>query len=115
MKNTRTSHSLPSYLIISNIYLCFSSSPSPISAKLRKLHKKSLLTLTLVHANSTALRFVCLTQYFSYDGISYSKLEEIETALCMKKIEREEEKGVILSSNIYPGIPTAYIVYSMTT
>ena len=39
-------------------------------------------------------------------GISYSKLEEIETALCLKKIETEEEMAVILPSNIYPGVPT---------
>ena len=39
-------------------------------------------------------------------GISYSKLEEIETALCLKKIESEEEMAVILPSNIYPGVPT---------
>ena len=38
-------------------------------------------------------------------GFSYSKLEETETALCMKKIKREEEMDVILPSNIYPGIP----------
>ena len=39
-------------------------------------------------------------------GISYSKLEEIETALCLKKIESEEEMAVILPSNVYPGVPT---------
>ena len=61
VKNTRTSHSLPSYLIISSIYLCSPSSPLQIIAKLSKVHKKNLLTLTLVHANSTALQFVCLT------------------------------------------------------
>jgi len=39
-------------------------------------------------------------------GVSYSKLEEIETALCFKKIQSEEEMAVILPSNIYPGVPT---------
>ena len=39
-------------------------------------------------------------------GVSYSKLEEIETAFCLKKIESEEEMAVILPSNIYPGVPT---------
>ncbi|XP_078353848.1 uncharacterized protein LOC144638526 [Oculina patagonica] len=39
-------------------------------------------------------------------GVSYSKLEEIETALCMKKIESDEQMGVMLPSNIYPGVPT---------
>lgn len=39
-------------------------------------------------------------------GISYSKLEEIETALCLKKIESEEEMAVNLPSNVYPGVPT---------
>ena len=39
-------------------------------------------------------------------GISYSKLEEIETALRLKKIESEEEMAVILPSNVYPGVPT---------
>ena len=38
--------------------------------------------------------------------VSYSKLEEIETAFCLKKIESEEEMAVILPSNIYPGVPT---------
>ena len=37
---------------------------------------------------------------------SYSKLEEIETALCLKKIESEEEMAVILPSNVYPGVLT---------
>ena len=60
-KNIRTSRSVPSYLIISSIYHCSPSSPLQISAKLGKLHKKILLTLTLGHANSTALQFVCLT------------------------------------------------------
>ena len=39
-------------------------------------------------------------------GVSYSNLEEIETAFFLKKIEREEELVVILPSNIYPGVPT---------
>ena len=39
-------------------------------------------------------------------GISYSKLEEIERALCLKRIESEEEMADILTSNIYPGVPT---------
>ena len=39
-------------------------------------------------------------------GVSYSKLKEKETVLCLKKIEREEEVGVILPLNIYPGFPT---------
>lgn len=34
------------------------------------------------------------------------KLEEIETALCLKEIESEEEMAVILPSNVYPGVPT---------
>lgn len=38
-------------------------------------------------------------------GVSYSKLDEIETALCLKKMESEEEMAVILPSNIYPGVP----------
>ena len=39
-------------------------------------------------------------------GISYSKLAEIETALCLRKTESEEEMAVILPANVYTGVPT---------
>ena len=39
-------------------------------------------------------------------GISYSKLEEIETALCLQKIENVNEMGVALPLNVYPRVPT---------
>ena len=39
-------------------------------------------------------------------GISYSQMEELDTALCLQKLEEEDEKGISLPSNINPGIPT---------
>ena len=39
-------------------------------------------------------------------GISYSQLEEIDTALCLQKLARTPEDRVPLSSNIYPGTNT---------
>ena len=39
-------------------------------------------------------------------GISYSQMEELDTALCLQKLEEEEEKGISLPANINPGIPT---------
>lgn len=39
-------------------------------------------------------------------GVSYSKLEEIETELCLQKLQSGDEMGLILPSNIYPGVPT---------
>ena len=39
-------------------------------------------------------------------GISYSQLEEIETALCLQKLEKEDDLGVVTLSNIHPSIPT---------
>ena len=39
-------------------------------------------------------------------GISYSKLEEIERALCLQKIENVNETGVALPLNVYPRAPT---------
>ena len=55
-KNIQTSQSLPSYLIISSKLCIFVLRQvlHKISAKLRKIHKKNLLTL--VPANSKALR-----------------------------------------------------------
>ena len=38
--------------------------------------------------------------------ISYSKLEEIERALCLQKIENVNETGVALPLNVYPRVPT---------
>ena len=42
-------------------------------------------------------------------GVSYSKLEEIETALCLQKIENENEGGVVLPSNVYSCVPTSLV------
>lgn len=39
-------------------------------------------------------------------GISYSQMEELDTELCLKKLDEEEEKGVALPTNIVPGMPT---------
>ena len=39
-------------------------------------------------------------------GISYSKLEEIETALCLQEIENVNEMGVAPPLNVYPRVPT---------
>lgn len=33
-------------------------------------------------------------------------MEELDTALCLQKLEEEEEKGISLPANINPGIPT---------
>ena len=38
-------------------------------------------------------------------GISYSKLEEIDTALCLQKLALEDENGVALPTGVYAGIP----------
>ena len=38
--------------------------------------------------------------------ISYSKLEEIETASCLQKIENVNEMGVALPLYVYPRVPT---------
>ena len=42
-------------------------------------------------------------------AISYSKLELIETALCSKMIESEEEMALSLPSNVYPGVATTLL------
>lgn len=39
-------------------------------------------------------------------GISYSKLMEIDTALCLQKLATEEEDGVALPTNVFQSIPT---------
>ena len=39
-------------------------------------------------------------------GISYSQLEEVDTALCLQKLAMTPEDGVPLPSNIYPGTNT---------
>ena len=69
MRNTQTFQSVPSYLIISSIYLCSPSSLSQISAKLRKLHKKNWLTFSSCKLHSTAILFVRLLT-FSYESFS---------------------------------------------
>ena len=38
-------------------------------------------------------------------GISYSQLAEMETGLCLQKLEDEAEKGFLLPGNIHQGIP----------
>lgn len=40
-------------------------------------------------------------------SISYSKLEELDTALCLKKQAQEADKGVTLPSTSHPCVPTA--------
>lgn len=40
-------------------------------------------------------------------SISYSKLEEIDTALCLQKLKVEGDKGVILPTSSHPCIPTS--------
>lgn len=39
-------------------------------------------------------------------GISYSKFEEIDTALCLQKIESEEDGKLVLPSEIFVGVPS---------
>ncbi len=39
-------------------------------------------------------------------GVSYTKLEEVEAALCLQKIENESKAGVVLPSTIHLRIPT---------
>jgi len=39
-------------------------------------------------------------------GISYTKLEELETALCLEKLWMEEHSGTALPSGIFPHVPT---------
>ena len=39
-------------------------------------------------------------------GISYSQPEEIDTALCLQKLANGDESGVVIPSNMRPGIPT---------
>ena len=57
--------SLPSCLIISRIHFCSPSSPSEISAKLRKLYKKNLLTLVLsVEISFSSLTIFATNPYF---------------------------------------------------
>ena len=55
VKNTPTSHSLPSFLISSSSIFVLRQ---VLHKSAQNLGKKNLLTLTLVHANSTALIFV---------------------------------------------------------
>ena len=63
MKITQCKHlSLPSYLIISRIHLCSSSSPSEINAKLRKLLKENVLIL--VHNVAICLIILATNPYF---------------------------------------------------
>ena len=40
-------------------------------------------------------------------SISYSKLEELDTLLCLQKQAREADKGIPLPSNSHPCVPTA--------
>lgn len=40
-------------------------------------------------------------------GISYSKLEELDTALCLQKQMKEADQGIILPSSCHPCIPTS--------
>ena len=75
VKITVTSQCLPSYLIVSRIYLCSPSSPLQ---NIENYTRKKLLALTLTHANSTGLRFFFLTVlatnlYFKFlkDGAYY--------------------------------------------
>ena len=52
--------------------------------------------------NVEIIKFLnCLGQ-----GISYSKLEEIDTALCLQKQKKEEDRGIVLPSSSHPGIQT---------
>ena len=39
-------------------------------------------------------------------GMSYDKLEEMDTALCLNKLSMEPDLGVILPTKTYPGAPT---------
>lgn len=39
-------------------------------------------------------------------GCSYTRLEEVDTALCMEKLETAEGGGVLLPSSIHPSVPT---------
>ena len=42
-------------------------------------------------------------------GISYSKLEETDTALCLQKQRQEADQGIVLPSSCYPHIPTSLV------
>ncbi len=39
-------------------------------------------------------------------GVSYSQVEELETALCMQKLESQNDETVALPEQIQPFIPT---------
>ena len=40
-------------------------------------------------------------------GVSYSKLEEIDTALCLQKQMKEADRGIVLPSSSHPCIPSS--------
>ena len=46
-------------------------------------------------------------------GISYSKLIEIDTALCLQKLLTKEEQGVALPNSVLTDVP-AVLVYDNT-
>ena len=68
VKITVTSQSLPSYIIISRIYLCSPSSPLQRSAKHRKLHKKKIVGIDI---SSYILHRVAIffSDCFSYESV----------------------------------------------
>ena len=41
-------------------------------------------------------------------GMSYTKLEELDTALCLNKLALEPELGVALPTNTYPRVPATF-------
>ena len=99
MRNTQTFQSVPSYLIISSIYLCSPSSLSQISAKLRKLHKKNWLTFSSCKLHSTAILFVRLLT-FSYESFSVFLNEAEENQIINRTPKKIREMSTEkLSSN----------------
>ena len=68
MKITVTSQSLPSYLIISRIYLCSPSSPLQRSAKHRKLHKKKLVGIDITSCKQHRVA-IFFSDSFSYESV----------------------------------------------
>ena len=39
-------------------------------------------------------------------GVSYSQVEELETALCIQKLQCQNNEAVALPEQIFPNIPT---------
>ena len=83
-----------------------SHSYSPSVNLLDYLQKtKHILLLWAVKTLTGNVELIKLLNHLGH-GVSYTKLEEVETALCLQKIESKGEPGVILPSNIHPCLST---------